>query len=228
MPLTRTLAQLRDSVQRTADIRAFTDRHSDASVNDLINRGCGALQRLFHSVNPEFRPIASTTITADGENTVFALPATFRHLISVEYSADGAKTWLNPYEMYERAALDPEDASEGRAYAYRLLGTNIELLPLPTEDHTALVWYGTTATQLSADGDTIDVSDRLDDYIIWWAAREIAMDRADWDRHDRLSQKIASLEDEIRIIARTRDVSMPSRVVDVRTYTDRYGRSRYR
>ncbi len=227
MPVTRTLAQLRDSVQRVADIRAFTTRHSDASVNDLINRGLGALNRLFASVNPEFRPIASYEIATDGTNTTYALPATFRSLISVEYEADSEKVWLQPYEMFERADLDPATPESGRAYAYRLLGTNIELLPLPDDDHTVTLWYSTTATQLSVDADTADVSDRLDDYVIWWAAREIAMDRADWERHDRLDAKIKSLEEEIRIIARSRDVSSPSRVVDVRTYTDRFGRVRY-
>ncbi len=227
MPTSRTLEQLRDSVQRVADVRAFTARHSEESVNDLVNRGLGALNRLCASVNPEFRPIASYAIETDGTNTVYGLPPSFRHLISVEYVADGVKTWLQPYEMFERAELDPAEPEAGQAYAYRLLGTNIELLPLPEDGHTATLWYGTTATQLSDDESSVDVSDRLDDYVIWWAAREIAMDRADWERHDRLSAKIASLEEEIRIIARSRDVSAPSRVVDVRTYTDRYGRTRF-
>lgn len=228
MAITRTLAQLREAVQRTADVVAFTDRHTAASINELVNRGIGALHRLTMVVAPEFRPLGSTTITTDGTNTAFALPATFRSLISVEYTdSDGAKTWLQPYEMHERPALAGDGTVTERARAYRLLGSNIEFLPLPPSGQTALLWFATTATQLATDADTVDVLDRLDDYIIWFAAREIAMERGDYDRHDRLDAKMGKLEAEIQVLARTLDLSGPSRPVDLRQ-SDRYGRRRLR
>ncbi len=227
MALTRTLAQLRESVQRTADVVAFTDRHPPAAINDLINRGLGALNRVTAIVDPEFRPLASTTISFDGTNTSFALPATCRSVISVEYIDDGsAKTWLVPFEMHERASLTTEavQSNSVRAHHYRVIGTNIEFLPRPPDEHSALVWYATTATQLSSDTDTTDVFDRLDDYVIWWAARETAMDRADRERHDRLSAKIADLEADTQVPARQRDRSAPRRVVN-RQPADRSGRT---
>jgi len=229
MALTRTLAQLRDSVQRTADVVAFTARHTEASVNDLINRGLGALQRVTAIVDPEFRPIASTTITTDGAATEFALPSNCRSVISVMYTVDGESVWLDGFEMHERPAMVDSTLTVNatRATNYRVIGSNIELLPLADEDHEALVWYATTANQLTSDAQTVDVYDRLDDYVIWWAAREIAMDRADWERHDRLTAKIAAMEADIQILARSRDLSGPARVVDVRL-ADSYGRRRYR
>jgi hypothetical protein len=229
--LTRTLTQLRDSTRRAADVVAFTDKHPNSAVNDLINRGLGALQRLTAQVNPEFRPLASTTITTDGDNTLYALPADCRSIISVEYTGDSSdqKTWLIPYEMHERAALSESAATDGfsRAHAYRQIGSNLELLPLADADHQALVWYATTATQLSDDADTVDVFDRLDDYVIWWAAREIAMERGDWERHQVLDGKIAAMTGDIMVLARQRDVSHPGRIVDV-NMADRYGRHRRR
>jgi hypothetical protein len=232
MPLTRTLAQIRDSVQRTAGISAFVGsgkRHSEASVNDLINRGFGALQRATAIIDPEFRPIESTTITTDGDASEYPLPSDCRSVLAVYYTADSTSDWLTRYELNERAALTDEEATSAasRAWHYRVLGGNIELLPLPDEDHTATVWYATTAIQLTADGQTADVYDRLDDYVIWWAAREIAMDREDWERHDRLGGKLAELDQQIQILARSRDLSGPSRIIDLRQ-ADRYGRSRYR
>jgi len=227
VPLTRTLAQLRDAVQRTADVVAFTDKHPTSYVNDLVCRGIAALQRQCRLINPEFLPIASTTITADGASTTYALPSNFRSLISVEYTGDDTsnKTWLTPYEMHERADLSENDArahSIGACW-YRILGSNIELLPLPADGHTALLWYATTTTTLSLDADTVNVMDRLDDYIIWWAAREIAQERENWERYDRLSASLAALTDDIRILARTIDLSHPSRVTDVRMI-DKFGR----
>lgn len=232
MPLTRTLAQIRDSVQRTAGISAFVGtgkRHSTESVNDLINRGFGALQRATAVIDPEFRPLASEDIETDGDATEYALPADCRSVLAVYYTADDTSDWLTRYELHERAALTDDEATAlaSRAWHYRVLGGNIELLPLPDEGHTATVWYATTAIQLTADGQAADVYDRLDDYVIWWAAREIAMDREDWERHDRLGGKLAELDQQIQILARSRDLSGPSRIVDLRQ-ADRYGRMRYR
>lgn len=226
MALTRTLAQIREAVQRTADVVAFTDRHPASAINDLVNRGLGALHRLTMVVAPEFRPLASTTITTDGTNTLFALPAAFRALISAEYSdGNGGRLWLTPFEMHERAVLYGDGTEATRATNYRVIGANIELLPKPPSGHTVLVWYATTAVQLSADSDTTDVLDRLDDYVIWWAAREVARERGDWDRYGTLKADLEKLEAEIQVLARTRDVSAPARPVDLRQ-ADRYGRRR--
>lgn len=230
MALTRTLAQLRDAVQRTADVVAFTDRHPTAYLNDLVNRGIGALHRQTAIIDPEFRPLASTTITADGSSSLYPLPAAFRSLISAEYTGgDGVKVWLLPYEMHERAALadDSTTTYTTDAQYYKIIGSNIELLPTPAEDHETLLWYATTASQLTLDGDQFDVYDRLDDYIIWWAAREIADERGDWERSDRLSAKIAAMTADIQTLAHHRDLSGPARIVDLRQ-ADRYGRGRFR
>lgn len=234
MALTRNLEQLRDAVQRTADVVAFTDKHPAAYINDLVNRGLGALARLCRTVDPEFQPIASTTITFDGIATTWPLPSAFRSLISLEYiqgaNGSGFKTWLLPYERWERAALTQPNAIETpapHAHAYRLMGSNIEFLPLPPEGDTALLWYATTATQLSGDSSVFDTLERLDDYVIWWAAREIAMERENWERHDRLGQKIAEMEADIRVLARSRDLNGPARITDQRMADrDRYGRWR--
>jgi hypothetical protein len=228
MALTTTQLLLREAIQRTADVVAFTDKHPVAAINHLINRALGALSTLCRTTNPEFQPIASTTITMDGNNSMYSLPATFRTLLSVEYTGDtGTKDWMMPFELHGRAVLSSATAEQTsvRARAYRLMGSNIEFLPLPPEDHTALVWYATTVTQLSGDAETMDTMERLDSYVIWWAAREIAMEREAWERHDRLSDKLASLEADIRILARSKDLGASGLVTD-RRFADRYGRSR--
>ncbi len=227
MALTTTQALIREAVQRTADVVAFTDRHTPASINHLINRGLGALSTLCRTTNPEFRPLGSTTIACNGADTFYPLPTDFRTLLSVEYTGDdGHKTWLNPYELHERARLVEPDLVNGstRAGWYRVIGDNIELLPLPPDGHSALLWYASTATQLAADADTFDTMDRLDSYVIWWAAREIAMERGDWIRHDKLSEKLISLEGDIRILARSIDLSAASRPVDLAHANRRWGR----
>lgn len=230
MPLTRTLAQFRDAVQRTAGIVAFVGtgkRHSQDQVDDNINRGFGALQRITAAIDPEFRPIASTTFTTDGSATEYGLPINCRSVLAVHYTIDGKSVWLTPYELPERPALInmTTDSSSTRAHHYKVLGSNIEFLPRPASGHTVLLWYAPTVTQLSSPTSAADVFERLDDYVIWWAAREIAMDREDYERHDRLTQKIEGMEEQIAICARSRDLSQPARIVDLRM-ADRYGRWR--
>lgn len=229
MSLTTTQLLLREAIQRTANVVAFTDTHSAANINHLINRGLGALSTLCRTTNPHFQPIASTTITCDGDNTTFALPSNFRSLLSVEYTGDdtGEKTWLLPFQLHERAELAATNTGSmsTRARAYAVVGTNIELLPLPPEDHTALVWYATSVTQLAGDAETFDTMERLDSYVIWWAAREIAMEREAWERHDRLTAKLEALEGDIRILARSQDLGASTHVVD-RRFSDRFGRAR--
>ena len=219
MALTTTLEIMRDAVQRTADVVAFTDKHPVTRINALINQGLGALSRICRTTNPEFQPVASTTVTADGVATAYALPNNFRSLISVEYTdSQSRKDWLQPYNINERAALTTL-ATVGaslRAHAYRVIGTNIELLPRPPSGDSALLWYATTVTQLSQDAQMFDTMERLDSYVIWWAAREIAMEREAWERHDRLSGKLAELEADIRILARSIDLSTPARVTRLR------------
>jgi hypothetical protein len=228
--LTRTLAQLREAVQRTADIREFTEKHPDAYVNDLINRGLGALSRICRTTNPEFQPIGSTTITTDGIESSYALPSNFRSLISVVYTDENSvRNWLQPYEFFERGELtNPETTSNStRAYGYKVIGSNLDLLPRPPANHTALVWYATTVTQLAADAATFDTVERLDDYVIWYAAREIANERQNWQRYDRLTAAMGMLEGDIRVLARSIDLTAGPRVTNLQyanTFRDRYGR----
>lgn len=228
MALTRRLDQLRDAVMRTAAVLAFTERHPAVYVNDLINRGLGALNRVCLTTDPEFRPIGSSTFLTDGLSTMTSLPGNFRSLISVEYTADGRRSHLLPYELYERAALTtPDIPKTGYAHCYKVIGSNIELLPMAVAGHSVNLWYATTALVLTADGDLMDTFERLDDYVIWYAAREIAGELENWARHDRLTAKMTAMEADIRILARSRDLSAPSRIIN-QTFAqrDRYGRTR--
>ncbi|MBX3198239.1 MAG: hypothetical protein KF894_08850 [Labilithrix sp.] len=231
MPLTRSQAEMRVAIRRTSDTVKATDRTPDDAIDDLTNRGLGMFSSLCKTVTPNFEPIASTTIVMNGLDTKYLLPANFRTLISVEYSGDGGKKrWLTRFEMFERARLsDPETTNNSTgATSFARIGTNIEFLPRPPVEHRALLWYATNAPQLTGNGQAIDTLDRLvDNYVIWWASREIAGELGHWERHESLSGKLAALEPDIRVLARTRDLTGPTRIVDVYE-ANRFGRIRGR
>lgn len=215
---TRTLGEIVDAIQRTADVVAFTDRHPVSYIKDLACRGLGALQTLTATTDPEFRPVGSTQWTTDGITGELTLPVDCRSIIAVQYTVDGSKTFLEPFEWAERPQLADTSISNptGRAAGFQRLGTSIELLPVPVANHTVKMWYATTVQQPSADADPVDVYDRLDSYVIWWAAREIADERENWQRVASLTTKMQALEADIRILARSRDISTPTRIIDRR------------
>ncbi len=68
--------------------------------------------------------------------------------------------------------------------------------------------------------------ERLDSYVVWWAAREVAQERENWPRCDRLTQWMQELEAEIRILARSIDLSGPERITQT-AYANRRRRGPY-
>lgn len=226
MPLTQSLEQLRANVRKFADVQGATalSRHPDADLNDYINRALGALHRRLTSAIPDQRILASTTITTSAGVSTYALPAGFDKLISLELTADGRRRWLTAYEMPERPALiSPDQPSNGIPEVYRLRGGNIELLPTPRAAYALLLWYVPSAVQLSADVQTYDTISRLDDFIIYYAAKPIAVKDKNFDLLQVCDQQIAELEADIAATARDRDRNSPPRVIDV-YQRDRWGR----
>ena len=72
-----------------------------------------------------------------------------------------------------------------------------------------------------ANSDTIN---RLDDYIIAYAARFIAIKDKNWDLAGQCKALIDEMTPEIEALGRNRDRNSPPRVLDTRT-RDRWGRT---
>ncbi len=226
MPLNQTLAQLRANVRRLTDTGGTNalQRHPDADLNDYINRGIGSLYRRMSEAVPDQRYLSTNAITTSQGVSTYALPADFDHLISVDLVADGTKRWLVAYEMHERPALtDPSVSHTGIPYTYRLRGSNIELLPTPQHAYTCTIWYTPNVSTLAVDAATFDTISRLDDYVIAYAGRFVAIRDKSQDLMAYCSQIVAEMEAEILALARSRDKNSPSRIVDERL-ADRWGR----
>jgi len=150
-------------------------RHPDADLNEYIDLALGALHRALTNSGSGQRYLSSATVTMTSGTALYALGATFDYLISVDLTANGHKSWLTAYEMHERPGLTtPDSTASGVPYKYRLQGGNIEYLPTPTGAYTSTVWFVPTPTQFTADGDTFDTVNRLDTFLVAYAARFIA------------------------------------------------------
>jgi hypothetical protein len=229
--LNQSLQQMRNGTRKFANVQGTTAlaRHPDTDCNDYINRALGSLHRKLTTALPDQRFLASTTITTVSGQTTYSLVSGFDTLISLEMPTNGTRRWLEAYEMVERPdIISPDVAPTGIPTVYRLRGSNIEFLPTPNDEYDILVWYVPAASQLVSDVSNYDTINRLDDYVIAYAARFIAVKDKNWDLANQCKALIDEMQPEIEALGRNRDRNSPPRVLDVRS-RDRWGRaSRWR
>ena len=136
------------------------------------------------------------------------------------------KHWMEGYELIERPQLTGPDSSyDGRPFTYRLRAGNYELLPTPDGVYSGTLWYVPHTTELSSDSSTFDTVNRLDDYVIAWAAKLIATKDKNWDLVGECRATLGELTQEIEVLGRSRDENSPPRVID-QYAGDRWGRAR--
>lgn len=225
MTLSRTIDQMVDGARRCAGVQGTSalERHPDADLFDYCNRGIAALYRILAIADSGQRYLASTTLTTSANTEVYALPSDFMHMVSLSGQINGVQRWYTPYEMQERPHLVDQNAGwTGEPLYYRLRGSNISLLPVPKGVYSLTLWYSPAPGTLTT-GQTFDTIARLDEYVVWWAAKEIAKKDRNWELHDRLSSDLAKLESQVDAIARNRDQNHGNRIQDV-TPRDRFGR----
>lgn len=228
MALNRRLDEIRDGVRRFSNTQGTTAllRHPDVEVNDYVNRALGSLYRKLTTTLPDQRYLSSTTITTVDGQATYALGVNFDSIISIDIQAEGRRYWLQGYEMPERPLLTDSSApTQGVPYSYRLRGSNIELLPVAQDAYTVTVWYVPTTTQLASDSATFDTISRLDDYLIAYASRLVAIKDKNWELAAACKDMLVELDGEIAALARNVDRNSPPRIVDQYQGVDRWGRT---
>lgn len=221
-----------------ADVRKFANvqgttalqRHPVADVYDSINRALGSLHRRLTAAQPDQRYLSSASASFSDGTSTYSLPADFDHLISVGVTANGLKRWLVAYEMHEHADLtSPNTDFAGIPFCYRLRGANVDFLPTPeSAAYTYSLWYVPTPRQFATSGDeasTFDTINRLDEYVIAFAARILATKDKQWDLVRECRDVCNEMAEEIAVIGRGRDQNSPPRIVD-EMRADRWGRRR--
>lgn len=217
MSLTRTIDQMVAATRQIANVEGQTGllRHPDANVFDYVNRGIAALDRVLRTLDSGQRYLTSTTITTAASTETYSLPADFMHLISLGGSVNGVQRWFKSYDMSERPHLIDTNAGwTGEPLYYRLRASNISLLPIPAAVYSLTLWYQANPSTLTT-GQSFDTIARLDDFIVYYAARFIAKKDKNFDLHVTLTDDMNALRGEIETIARGRDQNSPARIVDV-------------
>jgi hypothetical protein len=100
---------------------------------------------------------------------------------------------------------------------YRVLGNNLELIPVPTNNQPMRMWYIPRMPQLLADTDILDGINGWYQYVIIRAAK-YAYDKQEYDS-SMLNQEILYLKQRIEESAINRDAGQNDSISDVRNRT---------
>lgn len=164
-----TFATIRTRVRQRTD-QEYSDSEfvTDAELNQLINTSYNELYGLLvrHSLH---RSETVQEITATGA-TSYPLASDFYAVLGV-FRVDGTERCLLPRHDHRHR---PNTAVTGPATSYRIVGSTLQLSPLPTSGTYELVYVPVPA-DLTADADTLDGVLGWEEYVVVDVAIRVLM-----------------------------------------------------
>ncbi|MDQ3023391.1 MAG: hypothetical protein M3R04_03240 [bacterium] len=203
-----TLTNLRTRIRRRAD-RENDPHIVDAELTQFINASYKELWDLLVAASSDYF-LSSETYTLTGTTDTRALPSGCYKVRGID--------WLNGrYEALPRFTFSSRNLCNQRMY--RVLGTNVQFLPLGDAAGSYRTWYEPGPTALSADADALnDAVDMWDEYIVIDGAIKCYGKSQD-DASQFMSEKHA-MKARIEAMAPDRDHGSPDRVSDVNAASD--------
>lgn len=214
MPRTFTLAELIAQVRASGE---FLDPyHPDDEVTTRINEGIAELRDLVIRDNPDYY-VTQATVDLVANQEAYALPSDFFRLRLVEgKGTDGRYRELAEFSFGDRGAYSLAGSSQdASALVYRVVGSYLRVLPVPTVAVSAglQLWYTPTATKLVNLSDTCDGVDGWQEYVVSYAAAQCAR-KEEQDSGPYEAGK-AAVAGRIKALVQRRQVAQPARVRDV-------------
>lgn len=208
---TRTLLQLRTEVLQRINTENADNFVTSAEVDRNINQSIKAWRDMIIENRGQefFSDFTDLVLTGAGS---YALPTDCYQLLSVTLVYGGEYTALRPYNMGDGASL--ANIKGNVPMRYRLTGGNmITIVPLQSTGYTLSITYVPHFTDLSADGDTVEVYNGWDEWFILDAAMKI-LEKENTDTSQLFVRK---QEAEMRIIAQASfgDRGFPEGVTEV-------------
>lgn len=224
------LKELRLRCQQRAD-RVNSQFVTTEEWNSYINNSMFELYDLLITAYEDYYVASPVSLTTDGTNSLYALPngvnysgaPAFYKLMGVDLglsSSPNGYVTVKKFNFIDRNKyVYPNTASTIYGVynlSYRLLGNNIDFIPVPSANQPIRLWYIPRLTMLVQDADitTTGISGWLE-YIITDAAIK-ALQKEESDVMVLAAQKIALIK-RIEESAINRDVGQPDTISDVRS-----------
>ena len=205
-----TLAELMTAVRERAGMENSTFI-SDTELKGYINSG---LFELYGLLTTEFEDynLSFGTVTTDGTNERFSLPADFFKVRGVDIDL-GSSCYrpILPFTLIERGG--PAALISDTDYRYKIVGSQIWFSPKPANGKVFRLIYTPRFTALSANSDTADGYSGWLEYVLVYATRKCLVKEESDVRE--LDADLANLRERIVGEAARRDSGHAGRVSDV-------------
>lgn len=218
MARTRSLSNLLSDVRKRADIERMTDRHPDSDLTRYINESIQALREIVSRAGHEYY-LTSTTGTVSSET--IALPSDFVRMHALFITVSGYEYQLEPYEQREDPFYRDDPITPwnpGYPASFRVYGSSIHVLPVPTTSYPYRLLYVPTWTDLSGGTDEFDGVAGWEDWVVLDVCCRCILPRDEDPNgsYGMLSAERARVEQRILDTAPKRQRVAPGRRMDVR------------
>lgn len=209
---------LRDQVRLRPDIQNEVRRFPDSELNYYINEGIAQFHaEMVRARGQGFSEATTSFATVNGQE-LYALPAALLEVVKVWTRIDGIERDLHSYEEWDTQGLvEPQSINSSYSnFGYRISGDNISIRPIPSDVLTIRIKYITTAIKLTNDASTLDGVDGLEEFVILWAARRVALKNRDEFLIAALKLESDEMLERLRAIQPARNAAEAPRLGDVR------------
>lgn len=218
MARTRSGQDLIDDAYGRADLIGTEDRHPRDKVLRYVNEGATELYDLLVEARGRtyFRATPPWSIATQANVTRYALPPTFYQLISVRVAGASGFT-LDTFDPQDEPALRDPGGTVVKPCRYELQPGFIELLPIHQAGTTVIVDYVPVFVDLTdTTTSTFDGINGWEQYIVYYAAREMLFKDGEKDDAAAQTAEMAALAKRIGKLAPQRDRFRAERVKNVR------------
>jgi len=227
-----TLSTMITRVRQRTDDESSAARYTDQEITDNLNEGIADLVDVVRGVfGQDYFRSASTFTTVNG-TAVYALPADFLSLLSVDIVVNGTMTLsARPYMESERNAYKffPGGWIYNQPIFYRLTASNITFIPTPPGAYSITLNYQPVSAYLNATFDvngaltsggngTIDGIGGWEEYAVLDAAIKILIKDKETGMIPVLEGRKAEMKDRVQAMAPQRDAGQNERVQDIYRY----------
>lgn len=223
------LMQLRLAAQQRAD-RVGSNFVTLPEWNSYINQSMFELYDMLITAYEDYFMAPAVVLTTDGTTHTYPLPNGVNYsgakplykLLGVDLAinnANNAYVTMNKFNFLDRNRyIYPNSSSSIYGVfncQYRMLGTNIELIPTPSANQNIKLWYAPRLAEMVVDTDTTDISiSGWIEYVIVRAAM-LALAKEESDV-SILAAQLQVLTKRIEEAAQNRDAGQPDRITDIR------------
>lgn len=210
------LSSLRTKAKQRAD-KESSEFVSTSEWTSYINSAYKELYDILVNANEDYYT-TSTNLTITSGSSV-ALPATFYKLRGVDASGDGGSTFytIKPFDFLQRnnkniSRISPIYSELEKSY--RIIGSNLHIVPTDNATGTYRIWYVPKTTELSSEGDTAEGVNGWEEYIIVTAAM-MALSKEESDITALLLEQ-QKLKQRIDLMSSNRDIGYPAKIQNTR------------